>query len=165
MSSSESISLRIPSLEDGIAAHRLIANCPPLDTDSNYCSLLQCGHFANTSVIAEAGGETLGFTSGYIIPDRPDTLFIWQVAVAEQSRNLGLASQMLSNIIGRPHCKSVKFIETTITEHNLPSWALFHSTAEKLVADLHSSPWMDSLEHFDGVHPSKTLVRIGPIAQ
>ncbi|WP_444939153.1 diaminobutyrate acetyltransferase [Microbulbifer sp. JMSA002] len=165
MSSPENIFLRPPSLEDGMAVHKLIDSCPPLDANSSYCNLLQCSHFADTSVIAEEGDEKLGFISGYLIPGRTDTLFIWQVAVAEKARGLGLASIMLRNIIERPQCRSVRFIETTITEHNLPSWALFQSAAEKLSASLQSSPWMDSQTHFDGLHDSETCVRIGPIAQ
>ncbi|WP_413665776.1 diaminobutyrate acetyltransferase [Microbulbifer sp. CNSA002] len=164
MSSSENILLRSPLIEDGMATYRLIKRCPPLDTNSSYCNLLHCSHFANTSVAAEVDGELLGFISGYIIPDRTDTLFVWQVAVDEKARGLGLASRMISHILSRPHCGSVRFIETTITEHNLPSWALFHSVADKLSVDLHSSPWMDSQAHFDGLHDSETLVRIGPFA-
>jgi len=165
LSSSENILLRPPTLEDGMAVHQLIGNCPPLDTNSSYCNLLQCSHFATTSVVAELNGEIVGFISGYIIPDRTDTLFVWQVAVAEQARGLGLASRMLSNITGRPHCKSVRFLETTITEDNAASWALFRSAAQKFSTGLHPSPWMDCQAHFDGQHDSETLVRIGPITQ
>ncbi|WP_444945036.1 diaminobutyrate acetyltransferase [Microbulbifer sp. ZKSA006] len=157
--------MRPPSLEDGMKVHGLIENCPPLDTNSSYCNLLQCSHFAGTSVIAEADGEALGFISGYLIPDRRDTLFVWQVAVAEKTRGLGLASRMLKDIIARPQCKPVRFIETTITEHNLSSWALFLSAAEKLSTDLQSSPWMDSETHFSGLHDSESRVRIGPITK
>ncbi|WP_299586922.1 diaminobutyrate acetyltransferase [uncultured Microbulbifer sp.] len=165
MSRLENISFRTPCLEDGLAVHRLIESCPPLDTNSSYCNFLQCSHFANTSVIAEAGKDPVGFISGYILPERNDTLFIWQVAVAERARGFGLASRMLNHIISRPQCKFVSYLETTITKSNQASWALFRRAAQKLSSNLNSSVWIDGQLHFDGLHDSEHLVRIGPFTQ
>jgi L-2,4-diaminobutyric acid acetyltransferase len=65
----------------------LVNRCPPLDTNSTYCNLLQCHHFANTSCAALTPNKRLvGFVSGYIVPQAPDTLFIWQVAVDHSQR-------------------------------------------------------------------------------
>lgn len=161
MSDSGSITLRRPTLEDGMSVFRLVEKCPPLDTNSSYCNLLQCSHFSETSVAAEQAGELVGFISGYIIPGRPDTLFIWQVAVAEQARGVGLASRMLLALLDRSQSAEVRFIETTITQENRASWALFDGVAKKLSADLESSAWMDKETHFLGQHDSETLVRIG----
>lgn len=163
MSGLESIVLRSPTLEDGMAVFRLVEICPPLDMNSSYCNLLQCSHFANTSVAAQINGELVGFISGYAIPERPDTLFIWQVAVAEQARGLGLASRMLAHILARPHCADIAYLETSITKDNQASWALFKSLAKVLSADFQSSSgWMDKEAHFAGQHDSEVLVRIGP---
>jgi L-2,4-diaminobutyric acid acetyltransferase len=149
-------------LEDGMAVFRLVESCPPLDMNSSYCNLLQCSHFADTSVAAEIDGEIVGFISGYVIPGSPGTLFVWQVAVAEQARGLGLASRMLAHILARPQCVDVDYLETSITRHNQASWALFKSLAKKQSTDLQSSVWLDSETHFAGQHDSEALVRIGP---
>ncbi|MBV1931131.1 MAG: diaminobutyrate acetyltransferase [Porticoccaceae bacterium] len=162
MSGLENIVLRLPALEDGMAVFRLVENCPPLDINSSYCNLLQCSHFANTSVAAEVRGDVLGFISGYVIPGRPDTLFVWQVAVAEEARGLGLASRMLAHILTRPHCKDIAYLETTITQDNQASRALFKGLAKNLSADFESSGWMDKDVHFDGQHDTEALIRIGP---
>lgn len=162
MSSLESITLRPPMLEDGMAVFHLIENCPPLDVNSSYCNLLQSSHFAGTSVAAESNGEIVGFISGYIVPERPNTLFIWQVAVAEQGRGVGLASRMLEHILARTLCNNVAYLETTITEDNQASWALFRRLAKYLTADFKSGEWMDKTTHFAGQHDSEALVRIGP---
>lgn len=162
LSSLENIVLRSPTLEDGMAVNNLVENCPPLDTNSSYCNLLQAGHFSSTSVAAELNGELLGFISGYVIPDRPDTLFIWQVAVSEKARGIKLASNMLLNILNRPHLSNVSFLETTITSDNQASWALFKRLAISLTAELQSSEFMDKDIHFNGQHDSEALVRIGP---
>lgn len=163
MSDSKSILLRPPTLKDGMAVFRLIENCPPLDINSSYCNLLQSSHFASTSVAAEMNGVLVGFISAYLLPDRPDTLFVWQVAVAEQARGVGLASRMLAEILSRPQCTAANYLETTITQDNQPSWALFKGLAKKMSSELQSSEWMDAQLHFDGQHDSESLVRIGPI--
>lgn len=158
----EGILLRPPRLEDGMAIFHLIGRCPPLDTNSSYCNLLQCSHFASTSVAAESDGELVGFISGYAIPERPDTLFVWQVAVSEQARGVGLASRMLNHILARPKCEQFHYLETTITEDNQASWALFKRFAKTQEADFQPAAWMDKYVHFAGQHDSEVLVRIGP---
>ena len=165
LSSLEKVTCRQPTLEDGMSVFRLVQSCPPLDTNSSYCNLLQSSHFADTSIAAEMQGELVGFISGYILPARPDTLFVWQVAVAESARGLGLASHMLQALLGRSFCEKVEYLETTITQDNLASWALFKNVAKKISADFQSSPWMDKTVHFDDEHDSEALVRIGPITR
>ncbi|MBB5211000.1 diaminobutyrate acetyltransferase [Microbulbifer hydrolyticus] len=159
---SAQVLLRRPVSEDGADVHQLIADCPPLDTNSLYCNLLQACHFSGTSVAAELDGKLVGFISGYIVPERPDTLFIWQVAVAEQGRGMGLAGRMLREILARPACADVRFLETTITPDNDASWALFRSLARKLEADCADSVMFDRERHFRGQHDSEMLLRIGP---
>ncbi|KGM07091.1 L-2,4-diaminobutyric acid acetyltransferase [Methylophaga thiooxydans] len=157
------ITLRAPTAEDGAAVYELIAQCPPLDTNSMYCNLLQSSHFSDTSVAAELDEDIVGFISGYVLPKQPDTLFIWQVAVGEKARGQGLASRMLRDILQRPACQQVKYIETTITPDNRASWALFESLANKLSAQLNHSVMFDRQQHFAGQHETEMLVKIGPI--
>ena len=156
------IELFAPKDTDGMSVHKLIQSCPPLDTNSAYCNLLQCTHFSDTSVAAVAEDQLVGFISGYILPNRPNTLFIWQVAVSEQARGQGLASSMVQHILQREHCSAVQFIETTITESNAASWALFEGVAKTLNAQLDRSVMFEKQAHFHGEHDSEMLVRIGP---
>lgn len=158
----EDTTLRVPTLKDGMALYRLVAHCPPLDRNSSYCNLLQCSHFADTSVAADRDGTLVGFISGYLIPGCLDRLFVWQVAVTESMRGLGLASCMLDHILNRSICKTVRYIETSIVEKNQASWALFKRLAQHLSADWHTATWMDNQIHFAGEHATEILVRIGP---
>ncbi len=162
MTELEGITLKRPSLEDGMGVYRMVENSPPLDTNSSYCNLLQCSHFAETSLVAKRDGELVGFVSAYIVPDRPDVLFVWQVAVAKAGRGLGLASRMLGSILDRARCADIQYMETTITQDNKASWALFEAFAKARSTDLTSSAWMDRDTHFSGLHDSETLVRLGP---
>lgn len=107
-------------------------------------------------------GALVGFISGYLVPERPDTLFIWQVAVDESARGQRLATKMLSHILKRPFCQGVRYLETTITEDNQPSWGLFRTLSKNLGAEYQSAPWLDKQAHFDDQHDSESLIRIGP---
>lgn len=158
------ITFRQPDAKDGAAVYALVAACPPLDTNSMYCNLLQTCHFSSTSVAAEANGELLGFISGYLLPEQPDTLFIWQVAVSEKARGKGLASQMLMSILQRPNCKQVQHLETTITPDNKASWGLFESLAVKLGANLTRTVMFDRHQHFANQHDTEMLAHLGPFS-
>jgi len=161
------ISLRPPTPSDGASVFRLIGRCPPLDTNSMYCNLLQCTHFTGTSVVAvqsvNSEEELVGFISAYLIPEREDTLFIWQVAVDERTRGMGLAGSMLKQILDRPQCSKITHLETTITESNKASWALFESLTNKLETTLQKSVMFDRDKHLAGEHDTEFLVRIGPL--
>lgn len=154
--------LRLPTAEDGVSVFNLIQSCPPLDTNSVYCNLLQCSYFAETSVAAEQDGELVGFVSGYLVPSQSDRLFVWQVAVAEKARGQGLAGKMLKHILSRDFCKNITFIETTITESNSASWALFEGFSKRLNTNIKRSTLFDKECHFRGKHDTETLVSIGP---
>lgn len=161
-SNTTAITLRKPVKDDGYRLHRLVAECPPLDPNSIYCNLLQCSHFADTGVAAEMNGELVGFISGYIPPQQPDTLFVWQVAVHEKGRGQGLAKKMLKEIVARDACKHVACMETTITEDNEASWALFRSFARDMGAEVKYHEHFEKEMHFGGRHSSEFLLRIGP---
>lgn len=155
--------LRRPTAEDGLSVHQLITRTPELDSNSCYCNLLQCSHFSGTSIIAQKQGETVGFISGYLKPDIPNTLFIWQVAVSSKVRGYGLGSKMLQELLAREENTSVSHIETTITEENQASWALFNRLADSFNAPLEHSVLFDQVTHFNDEHDSELLARIGPL--
>lgn len=159
-------SFKHPSSEDGHRVHKLVQNSPPLDQNSLYCNLLQCSHFASTSIAAFLGDEMVGFISGYIKPHshgEPKTLFVWQVMVAEVARGQGLASRMLEQLITSDAVNGVMFVETTITANNAGSWALFEKLAGSLNADFKKSPLFDKNAHFKQKHDTEILMRIGPL--
>lgn len=156
------ITISAPESADGAPVHDLIAACPPLDTNSRYLNLLQCSHFADTCAIARRGDEVVGFLSAYLIPNRPDTLFVWQVAVSSEARGQGLAKRLLMDVLSRPFCSGVRRLEATITEDNEGSWALFTSLAKSLKAAEERSPIFDKQVHFAGKHDTEYLISIGP---
>lgn len=158
------LELRAPTPTDGLAVHALIAACPPLDTNSAYCNLLQCTHFSQYGVVAKMDGELVGFVSAYPPPDQPDTVFVWQVAVASAARGQGLAHRMLIELLARDVCKAVRKLKTTITAQNSASRALFAGIAASLGTELAETPWLLEREHLPAGHPTEHLITIGPFA-
>ena len=153
---------RQPTAEDGYPLNQLVENSPPLDPNSVYCNLLQCTHFSDTSVAVEEDGQLVGFISAYIPPAKPDTVFVWQVVVDKSQRGRGLAKKMMQEIVRRPACDKVAYLETTITPDNEASWALFRSFARDMNTELNHDIWFERDAHFNGKHDSEALLRIGP---
>lgn len=160
----DAVTLRTPRSTDGMAIHRLVQRCKPLDENSLYCNLLQASHFRDTSVVAEGpDGELLGFISGYLLPERDDTLFVWQVAVSADARGMGLGKKMLRKLVERNPEQEISFLHTTVTPDNDASWGMFKSFAKELDAPLETTVMFASDVHFRGEHDDEVLLQIGPI--
>lgn len=165
VNTTDRLTLRPPSSEDGMDVWDLIRQSDALDENSMYCNLIQCDHFADTCVIAELDGQIVGWISAFIPPDAPDTLFVWQVAVSEAARGRGVAKKMLTELFERPVCAEVKQLKTTITADNAASWALFNSFAANMDAELEREPHYKRDTHFGGRHATEYMVTIGEIDQ
>lgn len=159
---SEPTTCRTPTALDGASVHDLVARCAPLDPNSLYCNLLQCTHFAGTSAIADGPAGLAAWVSGYIPPDEPDSLFVWQVAVAPEARGRGLGRKLIRAILDRPACRSVNTVITSITPANEASWRLFRGLARELEAPVTERLWFARNSHFAGRHDSEQRLEIGP---
>lgn len=128
-----------------------------------YCTLLLCTHHRQTCALAKEGNEQpVGFVSGYRLPEDSENFFVWQVAIDEHARGRGLARKLIWEILGRPACRGVRNLRTTITMDNNPSWAMFRGLAESLQADSERRELFDRKKHFGGQHPSEHELIIGP---
>ncbi|MEV7500997.1 diaminobutyrate acetyltransferase [Streptomyces sp. NPDC093018] len=154
-----------PATADGAALWRLAKDSKTLDLNSSYSYLLWCRDFAGTSAVARgADGTPVGFITGYVRPDRPDTLLVWQVAVDSAHRGHGIAAALLDGLTGRLAESGVTRIETTITPGNTASERLFTSYAERHGARLSREVLFPAELFPDGPHDSEVLYRIGPPA-
>ncbi|KEA62756.1 L-2,4-diaminobutyric acid acetyltransferase [Marinobacterium lacunae] len=163
MNTHKKIRFRKPQAQDGAEVFRLIERCPPLDTNSMYCNLLQCGDFADTSLAAvDESGKLVGFISGYRPPERQDTLFVWQVAVSPEARGQRLGNRMLMALADRVSDEGVHYIETTITPDNKASQAMFARFFSALSTPVEKKVLFAREEHFDGAHEDEVLYRAGP---
>lgn len=156
------MSFRIPVAADGPAMHALVERCKPLDLNSRYCYLILCEHFAATSVVAQCDGEIVALITAYILPQRRDTLFVWQIAVDERFRGQGIARKMLRHLLGRQALKNVRYIEATVNPSNHASRSLFQALARTCASELSESLLFAS-DLFGQGHEQENLLRVGPI--
>lgn len=152
--------LRPPTISDGGAMWRVARDSQTLDLNTSYAYLLWARDFARTSVVADRGGEVVGFVSGYIRPEAPHTLMVWQVAVDAGQRGHGLAGRMLDHLAET--VPGVTSLETTVTDDNAASRALFAGFARSRDA-AHEEQELFVRDHFpDEGHEPEVLHRIGP---
>lgn len=142
---SGSIILRPPSLADVTAIHSLVRDSG-LDINSPYAYTLGASHWRDTSIIAhcpsvpdanqqskELNNSLVGFVQGYIVPQRPDTYFVWQVATSSRFQGCGHATNMVSHLLWKHARQSgIRYLEATVTPDNLASQSLFNGVANKL---------------------------------
>lgn len=154
--------MRAPQKNDAADIHRLISECPPLDLNSVYTYLLLSEYFAESCVLAGTNETVLGFVSGYLPPQRPDTLFVWQVAVHEQARGQKLGRRMLEHLLSRANLAHVQYLETTVGPENRASRGMFAGLAEQLLAPLNERPLFERHMFGPHAHEDEPLLRIGP---
>ncbi|MEC5425231.1 diaminobutyrate acetyltransferase [Virgibacillus sp. C22-A2] len=154
---------RKPDKSDGASVWELIKHTGVLDLNSSYSYLMWCEIFSETSIVAEKDEEIIGFISGFIHPDNPDTLFIWQVAVNESERGKGLGTRMLFQLLNRTACKDVHYVEATVSPSNTPSQLLFKGLSKKLDTECEIDDYFSSDDFPSEGHEDELLFKIGPI--
>ncbi|MFE3251968.1 diaminobutyrate acetyltransferase [Streptomyces sp. NPDC059209] len=170
-----------PRVEDGAAIWRIARDSEVLDLNSSYSYLLWCRDFAATSVVArgtrddassdtgsgpESGsdGAPIAFVTGYIRPERPEALVVWQVAVDRAHRGKGLAGTLLDELTRRvTEEQGVTSVETTVTPDNIASDRMFHAYSERHGATLEREVLFEGELFPDGGHQPEVLYRIGPL--
>lgn len=152
-------------MTDGATLWRLAKDSKTLDLNSSYSYLLWCRDFAGTSAVARgADGEPVGFITGYVRPDRPRTLLVWQVAVDSAYRGHGIAAALLDGLTARLTAElGITAVETTITPGNTASERLFTSFAARHGAQVDREVLFGADLFPDGPHDPEVLYRIGPL--
>jgi L-2,4-diaminobutyric acid acetyltransferase len=151
------VTLRSPSLEDGAAISQLVNQSQTLDVNSSYLYFLLASHFSQTCAVAECEGELVGFVTAYRLPQQPNCLFVWQIAVSPLCRGQGLASQLLAFLASRPWFGEIEQVQCTISPHNRASNRLFEKFAATLGAKRRVRPFL-SQAHLGEGHDPEPLV-------
>ncbi|MFF0431445.1 diaminobutyrate acetyltransferase [Streptomyces sp. NPDC004327] len=125
-------------ITDGAELWRIARESGELDVNSPYSYLLWCRDFAGTTAVArDATGRPVGFVTGYLRPEAPGTLFVWQVAVEGSHRGTGVAGALLDSLSARVAAEhGLVRIEATVTPGNVASDRMFRSFARRHGAGL-----------------------------
>ncbi len=126
------VEFRHPVVSDAKRVWALVQATPVLDNNSPYAYLILCTHFAETSLVAFRDEQLVGFVTGLRPPHRADTLFVWQVGVAEQARRQGLGLRMLRHLVDGGSDPPFRFVEANVTPSNHASRQLFTRLAHDL---------------------------------
>ncbi len=156
------ITFRKPRVEDGKEMWRIGQASPPLDVNSQYSYLLLGTHFRDTCVVGEADGRVVSFLSAYKPPSSKGTLFVWQVAVDEDYRRMGVAVAMMQELFGRDSVTDVSYLEATVTPDNKASRKFFASLAETLGIELEEHTLFQDRHFAGGDHEPEVLLSVGP---
>lgn len=150
---------RHTELADGATLWRLARDSKTLDLNTSYAYVMWADQFSQSTLIAEVDGVPAGFLLGFRPPKNPDALFVWQIAVAERFRGMGLAGRLLLELARR---MGVRHVEATVAPDNLASQKLFRGFARRTDCECQESPYIET-EHFpDSGHPPEHSFRIGP---
>jgi L-2,4-diaminobutyric acid acetyltransferase len=153
--------LRKPEAKDGQAIQSLVKSTGVLDANAEYAYVLLGAHFAGTCVLAEDDNGLTGFVSAYRLPDNPDVLFVWQIAVGERARRKGLGLAMVRDLLSRPNLKDITMVHATIASSNAASIGLFRTLADFLQAPFETQPFFPA-DYFSKGHEAEPLITIGP---
>jgi diaminobutyrate acetyltransferase len=154
------LSVEPPRLSDAPRLWEIARDSGALDLNSSYAYLLWCHDFADTSVVARHGDDVIGFVTGYLRPNAPDTLMVWQVAVDPASRGGGVAGRLLDGLLDRL-APAVRYLETTVTQDNTASNRMFRALADRRHAEIDHAPLFRSTD-FPDRHETEYRYRIGP---
>lgn len=155
------VDLRTPTVADGPGLWQMAKDSVVLDVNSPYAYLMWCRDFAGTSVLAEVAGEAAGFITGYLRPEQPTTVVVWQVAVGSAHRGAGIAGRMLDHLAGRLQPHGITHLETSVTPDNEASQNLFTAFARRWEAPVERSELFSAALFPEG-HLAEELFRIGP---
>lgn len=151
----------MPKKNDAKYIFNLIKDGGTLDVNSEYLYLLQATDFRSSCCVALDDEQIIGFVSGYVLPDKKDTLFIWQVAVDQNYRGQNLAKNMILEIFNRDELGDIKNIYATVSPSNIPSRRVFEKIAAGLGVGMVEKTLFE-ISDFNDAHEEEVLYKIGP---
>jgi L-2,4-diaminobutyric acid acetyltransferase len=157
-----SFKIRNVKIEDIQEVYKILtANKPFVGLNSRYTYFLLARDFSNTCVVAEHNDEIVGFSSGYVPPNRKDTFFNWETVVKKGYRGYSLQKRMLLHQI---KIANSKYFEGTVNPSNDASKRNFATLCSILNAKCETKILFSEEDFGNDGHETEILYRIGPIS-
>ncbi|XID94116.1 diaminobutyrate acetyltransferase [Paenibacillaceae bacterium WGS1546] len=157
-----SVICREPGQADGARIWELARDSGKLDVNSAYFYLAMSRWFSASCRVAinVSDDSVAGFAIGFRQPERQDTLFVWQIAVAERLRGQGIAQKLLDEVT---EPEDIRYVEATVSPSNVPSRTMFMKWASSRGLTPGVSPGFDERCFPGERHEREDLYRIGPL--
>jgi diaminobutyrate acetyltransferase len=160
--SAPNLRVRAPTALDGAAVWGLVQAAGGLDLNSSYAYLLLCDRFSATCQLADSDHGLAGAALAFRPPDRPDAIFVWQIAVAPAHRGAGVGRLLLERLVQSGGCRGARVLEAHVSEGNHASEALFRSFARRVGAEVRVADGYAPRD-FPDAHQRERLFEIGPL--
>ena len=160
------VDIRIVRPGDGPLLHRLAIDVGGLDVNTVYFYELMASMFTSTCRIASDDEGPLGYVVGVRPPERPDSVFVWQVGVLARGRGRGVARALLDHFVDAAE-PAPTALEATVTPSNQASRRLFASFAASRDSEVRWQPYLtaeslsgSSAEDESAEHEREDLLQI-----
>lgn len=153
---------RPPAATDAAAIYRAApAHGTPLQ-DSCYAFILLCTHFADHGIVAEQGGEVVGYALGFRPPSRQGEIFIWHLGVGPGQSRGELIPRLLEETRSRRANRDAKYLCMTVNPSDRALQDELQAVARRLGARCSVEPCFPA-SLFAEPHADESLFRIGPL--
>jgi L-2,4-diaminobutyric acid acetyltransferase len=164
MRSGQSLIIGNAREDDARTIWEKVTGCAELDGNSYYCYFLLCSRFNQTTYVATIDGELVGFSTGFLTPNSPSTLFIWQMFVDPKWRGEQVAANLIRHTVTNQEI-TPRYIEATIDPANEASRRTFASVASTYNCRWDERPYLQAADFasLSEIHPPENLIRVGPL--
>lgn len=154
-----------PVDEDAVSMWSLVKSTPEIDHNSAYCYMIWCRDFGSTTRVIRSAGEVVAFITGYVRPEAPNTLMIWQQVISPTYRGTGLGIKLL-HAVADPLIESanIRFVEATVSAVPSPPARTLEKLGASYCAPATSTELYSSNMFPEPGHAPEILVRVGPIS-
>jgi L-2,4-diaminobutyric acid acetyltransferase len=134
------IAIRCPREEEFVKVHRLVCQCPPLETYGVHFYRIALRYFGSTFFVAEVDSEMVGLTWGCFYQEFPVVFFLWQIGVRPINRGQGIAQLLLRHMERQMQAFGRREIQLTVDPENAASIALFENAGFRNASDDEGRP-------------------------
>lgn len=160
----EQLRYRFPNKSDGANVWKLVKDSGKLDVNTPYFYVTMSHWFSRSCMLVEdiENGRLVGVIVGFRQPENPDTLFIWQITVADDYRGKGIALLLLDEAARQ---SNIQYVEATISPSNASSRRLFEKWATAKKVDIVRTEGFGRELFPNNAHEQEDLYVIGPLKE
>lgn len=124
-----SLNLRPCTAEDVDEVRRFVASCAPLEVHTAFTYWVTFEHWGDFCFVLLKEDRITGYVSAIGSGRHRDTIYLWQIGVAEELRHRGMAQHLISAVVGAAVAKGYRTAQVSIAKDNEASRRAFERYA------------------------------------